>query len=115
VKVDYVILLGMLKKSIIIFILIVLLLPLFDEEGGLFKAVSNTSPAFQNLCGMVDCNPGMPKCPLCPSFHSINLYLHQETGVYLPTLTSSLVFICVDTLSDQGFVKSIFRPPTSLA
>ncbi len=105
----------MLKKGLIIFILIALLLPFFAEEDGFFKAASSASPAFQNPCGMDDCNPGMPKCPLCPSFRSINLYLHQETGVCLPIFTSSLIFIRVDTLSDQGFVKSIFRPPILLS
>jgi len=105
----------MLKKSLIIFILIVLLLPLFTEEGGLFKAASNASPSFQKPCDMDGCNPNMPKCPLCPSSSSTNLYLHQEITAYPPTLTSSLILVCVDTLSDQGFVKSIFRPPTSLS
>jgi hypothetical protein len=105
----------MLRKSLVILILIVLLLPLFAEESGLFKAVSTASPAFQKPCDMDDCNPNMPKCPLCPSSRSINLYLHQETTAYLPTITSSIVLVCVDTLSDQGFVSSIFRPPTLLS
>jgi hypothetical protein len=105
----------MIKKALIIFILIALPLPFFSEEAGLLKTVSGASPSFQKPCGMDDCNPAMPKCPLCPSSNSINLYLHQETGVYVPILTSSLVFVSVDTLSDQGFVKSIFRPPTLLS
>jgi len=105
----------MLRKSLVIFILVFLLFPLFAGEGKLFKAVGSTSPAFQEACNMDNCNPNMPKCPLCPSSSSINLYLNQETGAYLPILTSSLVLVCVDTLSDQGFVKSIFRPPTLLS
>jgi hypothetical protein len=105
----------MLKKGLNIFISILLLLPLFAGEAGLFQAASNASPSFQKPCDMDDCNPNMPKCPLCPSSSSTNLYFHHETAAYLPILTSSLILICVDTLSDQGFVQSIFRPPTSLS
>jgi len=105
----------MLKKSLVIFILVAFLLPFFAEEDGLLRAVSSAFPAFQNLCNMGDCNPNTPKCPLCPSSSSTKPYLCHETPVYLPTLTSSLVLVCVDTLSDQGFVKSIFRPPTLLS
>jgi len=105
----------MLKRTINIFISFSLVLLLFSGATVFPQAVRNNSASFQKPCNMDDCNPGMPKCPLCPSSSSINLYLHQETGAYLPILTSSLIFICVDTLSDQGFVKSIFRPPTSLS
>src|SRR4030042_6552122 len=105
----------MLKKGLNILIAILLILPLFTGEAGFFKAISHASPSFQKACDMDDCNPNMPKCPLCPSFSSINLYLYHGIGVYLPILTSSLIFICVDTLSDQGFVKSIFHPPTSIS
>src|SRR5512136_1688969 len=105
----------MLKKALIIFILVAFLLPFFLEEGGLFKVVSSASPAFQKPCNMDDCTSSMPKCPLCPSSSPINLYLHQETEVCLPILTSSSIHVSVETLSDQGFVKSIFRPPASLS
>jgi hypothetical protein len=102
----------MLKKGLNIFISILLLLPLFAGEVGFFQAVSNASPSFQKPCDMDDCNPNMPKCPLCPSFSSINLYLYYEAAVYLPTPTSSFIQLSVNTLSDQGFVKAIFHPPT---
>jgi hypothetical protein len=76
---------------------------------------NNGEISFQKPCDMDHCNPNMPKCPLCPSSSSINLYLNHAAEAYLPTLTSSLILVSVDTLSDQGFVKSIFHPPTSLS
>jgi hypothetical protein len=100
------------KKILSIFILILLLLPLFAGEVGFFQAVSHAFPSFQKTCDMNDCNPSMPKCPLCPSFRSINLYLYSEATPYLPTPTFSFILLSVSTLSDQGFVKAIFRPPT---
>ncbi len=102
----------MFRTGLNIFIAILLVLPLFAGEAGLFRAVSHTSPSFQKTCDMDDCNPNMPKCPLCPSFRSINLFLNHELAVYLPTPVSSYIKFDVTTLSDQGFVKRIFRPPT---
>ena len=60
------------------------------------------------------CNPLLPKCPLCPTANSPNLYLIQGAEAYLPPLISFLTSIPVDPLSDQGVVKSIFHPPTAL-
>lgn len=105
----------MLQRTLSIFVSISLLLPLFSGAAVFPQAANNNFSSFQKPCDMDDCNPGMPKCPLCPSSSSINLYLHQETGAYLPILDSSLILVCVDTLSDQGFVESIFRPPISLS
>jgi len=105
----------MLKKGLNIFISILLLLPLFIGEVGFFQAVSHASPSFQKTCDMDDCNPNMPKCPLCPSFSSINLYLSHEPAAYLPTPVFSFILLSVSTLSDQGFVKAIFHPPTTIS
>jgi hypothetical protein len=105
----------MLKRSINILISISLVLPLFSGIAVFPQAVNNHPSSFQKPCNMDDCNPNMPKCPLCPSFSSINLYLNNEVGAYLPILDSSLVLVCVEILFDQGFVKSIFHPPTLLS
>jgi hypothetical protein len=102
----------MLKKALNIFISILLLLPLFIGEAGLFEAVSHASPSFQKTCDMDDCNPYMPKCPLCPSSNSTIQLFHQEAAAYLPTPISSFILISVSALSDQGVVKAIFHPPT---
>jgi hypothetical protein len=105
----------MSKKALNIFISILLLLPLVTGQVGFFQAVSHASPSFQKACDMDDCNPNMPKCPLCPSFNSTNLYLNYESESYLPILSSSHIFLSIETLSDQGVVKTIFHPPTSLS
>jgi hypothetical protein len=105
----------MLKKGLSIFISILLLLPLFTGVVGFSQMISGDPPSFQKTCDMDNCNPNMPKCPLCPSSGFVNLFLPHETGACLPVLTSSLILICLSTLSDQGFVQSIFHPPTSIS
>jgi hypothetical protein len=101
------------RKGLNIFISIILLLPLFTGGAGFFGAVSHASVSFQKTCDMADCNPSMPKCPLCPSSSSINLFLYHESAAYLPILSSSSIFLTIETLSDQEVVKTIFHPPTS--
>ena len=105
----------MLRKGLNIFISILLLLPLFAGQAEFFQAVSHASLSFQKTCDMDDCNPNMPKCPLCPSFGSINLLLYHEVAVYLPTPASSYIQLSVSPMFDQGFVKAIFRPPTIIS
>jgi hypothetical protein len=105
----------MLRKILNIFISLLLLLPLFAGDVGFFQAVSHASPSFQKTCDMDDCNPNMPKCPLCPSFSSTNLYLYHQAAPYLPTPSSSFIFLSMDTLSDQGVIRTIFHPPTSIS
>jgi hypothetical protein len=101
----------MLRKGFNVFISILLLLPLLGGQVESLKPVNHASPSFQKTCDMDDCNPNMPKCPLCPPFSSTHLYLYRDGAVGLPTLTSSYVELAVSSLSDQGFVKPIFRPP----
>jgi len=110
----YVILIAMLKKGVNIFISVILLLSLLSGTVGLPEMVKGGPPSFQKTCDMDDCNPNMPKCPLCPSSGYTNLYLHDEAGAYVPTPTSSFILLNVSTLSDQGVVKAIFHPPTSI-
>ena len=105
----------MVRKGLNIFISILLLLPLFAGEAEFFQAVSHASTSFQKTCDMDDCNPNMPKCPLCPSFSSAHLYLYCEAATYLPAPISSFITLTESTLSDKGFVRSIFRPPTIIS
>jgi hypothetical protein len=70
--------------------------------------------SYQKPCDMDHCNPQTPKCPLCPSSNSIKSSLYQESEVYLPPLTSSGILVSTETLSDQGVMRSIFRPPKSI-
>ena len=104
----------MLKKALIIFMSILLLLPLLTGAVGFSQTVNNDPPSFQKPCDMDHCNPYMPKCPLCPSSSSHIPYLPNGARIYLPTLNSSFNLVSLESLSDQGFVKSIFHPPTSL-
>lgn len=80
---------------------------------------SHQNMRFQKACDMSHCNDHCnsnmpkPKCPLCPSSGSANLVLHLDSGFYLPILTSSMVSISHILLTDQGFVRPIFHPPTT--
>lgn len=103
----------MSRKALNIFISILLLLPLFTGVVGFSQPINNSPASFQKTCDMDDCNPYMPKCPLCPSSGFVNLYLHYETGAYLPILDSSFMLHSVSTFSDQGVIKAIFHPPTT--
>ena len=105
----------MLKKALIIFISIILLLPLLTGAVGFSQTVNNDPPSFQKPCDMDHCNPYMPKCPLCPSSSSMSPYLPSGTRIYAPTLSSLFNPISADTLPDQGYVKSVFHPPTTLS
>jgi hypothetical protein len=78
---------------------------------GVFDGKAQTS--FSEPCDMDHCNPYMPRCPLCPSPGSSAPYLRQESGDYLPAITSSFILISDTTLSDQGYIRSVFRPPAS--
>ena len=87
----------------------------FSSSFDLFPG--NTQAIFQKPCDMDHCdmdhsNPRVPKCPLCTSSGTTALYLHQETGICLPVPVSSFIQISYLKFSDQGFVKSIFHPPT---
>ncbi len=109
----------MLRKISHIFISILVLLPFFTGISGFPQLANAYPPSFQKTCDMDHCdmdhsNPNTPKCPLCPSLSSTNLYFYHEAGAYLPVLTSSFVLVCLDSLTDQEFVKTIFHPPTLL-
>ncbi len=55
----------------------------------------------------------VPVCPDSP-FSDYDDYLLKEGDPYLPAPTFCLALVSVSTLPDQGFVKSIFHPPTSI-
>ena len=102
----------MLKKALMIFISFLLVLPLFTGVVGFAQPINTDPPSFQKPCDMDQCNPNMPKCPLCHSSGSIVQLFYQECGPYLPTPVSSFIMLTESTLSDQGFAKAIFHPPT---
>jgi len=119
----------MLGKALNIFISISLLFPVFTGGFSFFSPINNDPPSFQkpcdmdpcdmdpcdmDPCDMDHCNPYQPKCPLCPSSSSFIQLFRQGVADYLPTPTSSFILFTSGTLSDQGFVRAIFHPPTSI-
>ncbi len=57
----------------------------------------------------------MPECPNCVSWEdSTDPFLHEDTEIYLLRAVSPSSPIAPVVLLDQGFVRSIFRPPTSI-
>lgn len=120
-------LLNMSKKYLNILTCIFLLIALstwalnLSGQGFAFTSLSeppcgetSTGAGFKKPCEMDHCSPNLPKCPLCPSFGSATPYLNQGVSDYLPPPASSSVWVSPDTLSSQGFIRSIFRPPTSI-
>ena len=116
---------SMMRKVTSVSLSILLLLPLFSGSAvpsALARSLSSSSEmcsgdddvgiCFQKPCGMDNCTP-LPRCPLCSSSSSISPYLYQDAGAYLPPPRSSFIMVSPDALTDQGFVTSIFRPPTS--
>jgi len=105
----------MLKKALNLFISILLLLPLFAGGNGISIWINNDVPSFQKICHMDNCTPRMPKCPLCPSSSTIVQFFGLEAGLYLPAPISSFILVGVDTLSDQGVIRAVFRPPALIS
>jgi hypothetical protein len=109
----------MIRKLVNIFISILLLLPFFTGTYSFSVSSDNLAFSFQKPCDMDHCDmdhssPDTPKCPLCPSFNSFAPYLSGGVRIDLPIFSSSFILLSINTLSDQGVVKAIFHPPTSI-
>lgn len=111
----------MLRKLTNILISILLVVPLLAGTPSSLGLAKNSDPQvrFQKPCDMDPCDmdhcaPRMPKCPLCPTSGSFVPYLSSGSGIISPILNSSLTHTRDNTLSDQGVVKVIFRPPISI-
>ncbi|MGQ9777747.1 MAG: hypothetical protein ACUVQ9_11130 [Thermodesulfobacteriota bacterium] len=59
-------------------------------------------------------NPQGSFCPLCPSLYSFNPYLPNGGEIFFIPPVFSLIIIPLETIRDQGYVASVFRPPTSI-
>jgi hypothetical protein len=110
----------MLRKLTNILISILLVVPLLAGTPSSLGLAKNSDPQvyFQKPCDMDPCDmdhctPRLPKCPLCPTSSSFAPYLSSGV-IYQPTLPSSFILVSINTLSDQGVVKAIFHPPTSI-
>jgi hypothetical protein len=78
--------------------------PLENFPGSASQGPSDTDPS----------GPLMPECSHGPSFEENDPYLYEGTEPYQPKTLSSFITIPPEVLLDQGFVRSIFRPPTSI-
>jgi hypothetical protein len=117
---------NMSRKPLRLFVSLLVLstffMGIFTFEGSVTAFTPKSQPScgkasgtgFKKPCDMDHCKPNLPKCPLCSSPGSAVPYLGQGALNYLPPLNCSFVLVCFDTLSDQGFIRSIFRPPTSI-
>ncbi len=54
-------------------------------------------------------------CPLCPSIYSFTPYLPKGEDINFMLHIISTIPFSQEFLSDQGYVKSIFHPPTCLS
>jgi hypothetical protein len=110
-----------IRRTIYVLLSVLVLMP----SGIVMQAFASPAPpccceknayaaSFRAPCGMNHCSPAAPKCPLCPSSNSSTPFIHAHRGaeVFLPRL--SFTIATPQSLSDQGFVRSVFRPPASL-
>ena len=81
-----------------------------------FSALGNTlGSGSQSPCDTNQRDPRAPECPSCVSLEdSIDPFLHEDTETYQLKAVSPLIPIATEVLLDQGFVRSIFRPPISI-
>jgi hypothetical protein len=69
----------------------------------------------QSPCDTNQRDQGKPECPKCVSLEDPNdPFLHEGTETYQLKVVSPLIPIGPEALFDQGFVRSIFRPPASI-
>lgn len=103
------------KKVLKYFMPALVLIFLFTGTSNSFQTVDAGLPSsvhFENSCDMCCCNSENPACLLCMTSNSNGLYLPKKTDLYLPMSPNSLILIDINTLPDQGFVKTIYHPPT---
>ena len=69
----------------------------------------------QSSCDTSQCDSQIPECPNCVSMEdSIDPFLPEDTNIYQKEVVSALILLTPEGLLDQGFVRSIFHPPTSI-
>ena len=81
-----------------------------------FSAVGNILGFGSQIpCDANQSDPRMPECPNCISLEDPgDPFLHEDTETYQLKVFLPLIPIAPDTLPDQGYVQSIFRPPASI-
>jgi len=107
----------MFKKGLNIFTAALLLLLLFRGTSYSHQALDEVNfpqISVEKKCSMDCCGSRSAACPLCMTSYSIGLFFLKKAELYIPILSYSVISIDLDTLSDQGFLKSICHPPPSI-
>lgn len=70
--------------------------------------------SFENICNVGGCDCPLPKCHLCLSSGLDISWTHRASGFHFARPSFTHVSMNPDCLSNQEFVKLIFRPPKSV-
>ncbi len=107
----------MQKKEVNFFITIFLLLPLLTGTLNSIQTCEKDSffqERFERLRPMECCSSNAAMCPMCLSSYSVVSYFPKDAGLYRPVFPSAFILLELNMLSDQGIVKAIYHPPTSI-
>jgi hypothetical protein len=102
----------MRKKIINTCLLILVFLSSLSGAHDFSQLGNNPGSGSQAHCNTEQCNPCIPESPYCPYFEDIDPFLHQEMEPCQPRAVSLSLPVAPEALFDQGFVRSIYRPPT---
>jgi hypothetical protein len=103
------------RKLIITIQVVLVIIPSLLWANDLSSLGNILGPGSQIPCGANQSDPGMPECPNCVSLDdTVDPFLHEYTETYQFKTVSLSIPIAPEVLLDQGYVRSIFRPPTSI-
>ena len=104
----------MLWRLISTILVVLVILPPLLGAHDFSRLGKNPVSGSQSPCDTGSSGPLMPECSHGQFFEEIDPFLHEGTEPFQPKALSSLILIAPDALLDQGFVRSIFRPPTAI-
>ena len=104
----------MLWRLISPILVVLVILPSLLGAHDFSRLGKNPVSGSQSPCDTGPCGPLMPECSHGLSFEEIDPFLHEDMETYQLKVVSPLIPIAPEVLLDQGVVRSIFRPPTSI-
>jgi hypothetical protein len=104
----------MLWRLLSTILVVLVIIPSLLGAHDFSRLGENPVSGSQSPCDTSPCGPLMPERSHGLSFEEIDPYLYEGTEPYQPKTLSSLILIAPEAFLDQGFVRSIFRPPTSI-
>jgi hypothetical protein len=104
----------MLWRLISTILVVLVIIPSFLGAHDFSQLGKDPVSGSQGPCDTGSNGPLMPECSHGQSFEEIDPFLHEGTEPFQPKTLSSLILIAPEAFLDQGFVRSIFRPPTSI-